>query len=78
MESYNFPAQRDRDQCSPREDCLKVLTREMRRSFLGELACAQTLEGRRNSDGLRRQSEWQDPRGSKAWWKFKGNECRES
>lgn len=45
MESYNFPAQRDRDLCSSRGEGLKVLTRVIRRGLLGELAYAQTLGG---------------------------------
>lgn len=50
MESDNFPAQKDRDQCSSGEEDLSVLTTVMRRGFLGELAYAQVLGRRRNSD----------------------------
>lgn len=50
MESYNFPAQRARDQCSCGEEGLRVLTTVTRRGFLGELAYAQVLGRRRNSD----------------------------
>lgn len=40
MERYNYPAQRDRDQCSSRKEGLRVLTTVMRRGFLRELAYA--------------------------------------
>lgn len=69
MESYNFPAQRERGLCSPGGEGLKVLTRVMRRGLLGERAGTCSDPGRKgNSDRHRRQREKQDLPGAKAWW----------
>lgn len=78
MERYNYPAQRDRDQCSSRKEGLRVLTTVMRRGFLRELAYATGPWRKEGSDSKSDKGSSkiypEKPSCTKAWQKSKDSE----